>query len=96
MAKKLTSVSEVCTDHPTVQRGGGVSAKGAIRYERDRPPTAARRARRTHSPGLEAATAPRRQAGGLAAPGGLSLAWVAFVWRGENDPPHGEIAITTP
>ena len=77
------------SDHPTVQIGGGVSTNGAIQHERVRPPTAARRARRAHSPALEAATAPRRQAGGLAAPGGLSLAWVCVVWRGENDPLWG-------
>ena len=89
--------SPQCLRGLTIQpskEGEAVSTKEAIRYERARPPTAARRARRTHSPALEAATAPRRQAGGLAAPGGLSLAWVCVAWRGENDPPHGEMAIS--
>ena len=81
------------SDHPTVQRRGGVSTREATRYERDRPRTTARRARCAHSPALEAATAPRRQAGGLAAPGGLSLAWVCVVWRGENDPLSGADSI---
>ena len=77
------------SDHPTVQRGGGVSTKEAIQHERDHPRTPARRARRAHGPALGAATAPRQQAGGLAAPGGLSLAWVCVEWRGENDPLWG-------
>ena len=61
------------SDHPTVQRGGGVSTKEAIQHERDHPRTPARRARRAHGPALEAATAPRRQAGGGWRPQAVSV-----------------------